>query len=78
MKARSGKVRSEDRTHSEKPVEFGDLITADHMVLNERDMSHDSKRFVISCYDRATMWLDAKPVASKDAHTTRVALRDFA
>ena len=24
------------------------------------------------------MWLDAKPVASKDAHTTRVALRDFA
>ena len=78
QRARHGQTSEKDRVHSEKPVNFGDMITADHMVLNEHDSSHDSKRFVVSCYDRATQWIEAIPVASKDAHTTRAALRDFA
>ena len=48
------------------------------MVLNERDKSHDDRRFIVNCYDRATMWLEASPCTSKDAHTTRAVLRDFA
>ena len=72
------RVGEKDRTHSDPPVKFGDLITADHMVLNERDKSHDDQRFVVTMYDRATMWLEARPRPSKDAHSTRAALRDFA
>ena len=78
MKARHAKTSEKDLVHPAKPVMFGDMVTADHMVLNEHDSSHDSKRFVVTCYDRATQWLEASPVASKDAHTTRAALRDFA
>ena len=78
MKVKSGKAKDDDKVQSEKPVNFGDMISADHMVVNEHLSSHDSKRFIVSIYDRATQWLEASPVASKDAHTTRAALRDFA
>ena len=78
MKVKSGKSKDDDKVHFENPIKFGDMITADHMVVNEHDSSHDSKRFIVSCYDRATQWPEASPVASKDAHITRAALRDFA
>ena len=78
QKARSGRVGDKDRTHSDPPVDFGDIIAADHLVLDGRDQSHDAKRVALTCYDRATMWLESVPCTSKDASTTRTALRDFA
>ena len=78
QKTRHSRVGDKDRTHSDPPVEFGDLIMADHLVLNERDQSHDAKRVSLTCYDRATMWLESTPCVSKGMATTRAALRYFA
>ena len=57
---------------------FGDLVTADHVIFNERDMSHDKKRALLAIFDRATRWLEAFPSVSKDSATTEMALKDFA
>ena len=54
------------------------MLTADHVVFSTRDQSHDSKRYLLTIYDRATAWLEASPCPSKDAQVTKMALRDFA
>ena len=59
------------------PKDFGDLVTADHVVFSQRDASHDNKRFLLSVYDRATQWVEATPCPAKDSATTKMALRDF-
>ena len=54
------------------------MLTADHVVFSTRDQSHDSKRYLLTIYDRATAWLEASPCPSKDARVTKMALREFA
>ena len=78
QRKRCSRTKAKDSTASEAPRQFGDLITADHVVFNQRDMSHDCKKYLLTIYDRATAWLEATPCPTKDAHVTTMALKDFA
>ncbi|MDP7647001.1 MAG: hypothetical protein QGH82_02875, partial [Candidatus Woesearchaeota archaeon] len=60
-----------------RPTFFGEQITADHVIFNERDQSHDLKRFLVTVKDRFTNWLEVFPCVSKDANHTEMSLRDF-
>ena len=44
---------------------FGDLITADHPVLNEECESRNSHRYAVIVQDLATQWLQAYPRKAK-------------
>ena len=63
---------------SAKPTKFGDLITADHVIFNARDESHDKRRVLLTVYDRATSWIEAIPAPTKSTATTTLGLKDFA
>ena len=82
QKKRAARVKPAEESKSSHaaspPKNFGDLFTADHVVFSERDGSHDGQRFLLTIYDRGTQWLEAKPCPSKDAQTSKMALRDFA
>ena len=60
------------------PVNFGDKLTADHVIFSKEDASHDLKRYLLTVLDRATGWLEGYPCPSKDTAHTEMSLRDFA
>ena len=45
---------------------FGDLITADHKVLNVEDESRNNHRYAVVVQDPATQWLQSYPVQNKN------------
>ena len=44
---------------------FGDLITADHKVLNENCESRNNHRYAVVVQDLATHWIQAYPCKTK-------------
>ena len=49
---------------------FGDLITADHKVLNEGGESRDYHRYAVVVQDLATQWIQSYPCKTKSSHET--------
>ena len=56
---------------------FGDLITADHKVLNEGSKSRNNHRHAVVVQDLATQWIQSYPCQTKTAQATEKSLRKF-
>ena len=54
---------------------FGDLITADHKVLNEGGGWRDNHRYAVVVQDSATQWIQSYPLKSKTSQVTERSLR---
>ena len=55
----------------------GDLITADHQVLNEECVSRHSHRYAVIVQDCATQWLQACPCKTRTPQETEEKLQKF-
>ena len=56
---------------------FGDLITADHKVLNEESESRNNHRYAVVVQDLATQWLQSYPCKTKTSQKTQKSLMKF-
>ena len=56
---------------------FGDLITADHKVLNEGGESRNYHRYAVVVQDLATQWIQSYPCETKSSPETEKSLRKF-
>ena len=56
---------------------FGDLITADHKVLNEGCESRDNHWYAVVVQDLATRWIQSYPCETKSSHETEKSLSKF-
>ena len=56
---------------------FGDLITADHKVLDEGCESRDKHRYAVVVQDLATQWIQSCPFKSKTSQETEKSLLKF-
>ena len=52
---------------------FGDLMTADHKVLNEGCESRDNHRWLVVVQDLATQWTQSFPCKTKSSHERKEA-----
>ena len=66
-KASCTRRTGEDLPRAEK---FGDMITADHKVLNERRESGDNHQYAVVVQDLATQRIQSYPCKTKFAHDT--------
>ena len=44
-----------------RAIEFGDLITADHKILNDGGESRNNQRYAVVVQDLATQWIQSYP-----------------
>ena len=58
----------EDFAENHEIVKFGDLITADHKVLNEGCESRNNHRYSVAQQDFATQWIQSYPWKTKTSH----------
>ena len=56
---------------------FGDLITADHKVLNEGGDSRNNHSYSVMEQDLATQWIQYCPCKTKTSQETERSLRKF-
>ena len=56
---------------------FGDLITADHKVLNEEGESRNNHRYAVVVQHLATQWIQSYPCKTKTSQETEKSLRKF-
>ena len=56
---------------------FGDLITADHKVLNEGCESRDNHQYAVVVQDLATQWIQSYPCKTQTSHETARSLSKF-
>ena len=56
---------------------FGDLITADHMVLSDNCESRNNHRCAVVVQDLATQWIQAYPCKTKTSQETQRSLQKF-
>ena len=56
---------------------FGDLITADHKVLNEESESRNNHRYAVVVQDLATQWIQSYRCKTKTLQETEMSLRKF-
>ena len=56
---------------------FGDLITADHKVLNEDGESRDNHRYAVVVQDLATQWIQIYPCKTMTSQETEKSLSKF-
>ena len=61
----------------ESNKKFGDLITADHIVVGEEEASQHGDRAALVLQDAASRWIDCYPSATKTAEDTQQALQNF-
>ena len=54
---------------------FGDLITADHKVLNEGSESRDNHRYAVVVQDLATQWIQSFSCKTKSLYETENAVK---
>ena len=57
---------------------FGDLVTADHIIVGEKHESRRNDTVAVVIQDKHTMWLGGYPKASKTTADTVAALQHFA
>ena len=53
---------------------LGDLITADHKVLNEGCESRDNHRYAVVVQDLATQWIQSYPCKTQTSQETEKSL----
>ena len=77
-KATSSRLRRHDPAAKAEWSKFGDLVTADHMVLGANDIKglHGEKNAVL-VRDTFTRWMDFFPVYSKSANETVASFIEF-
>ena len=56
---------------------FGDVISADHKVLNEGCESRDNHLYAVVVQDLATQWIQAYPCKTKTSQETQKSLQKF-
>ena len=56
---------------------FGDLITADHKVINEEGESRNNHRYAVVVQDLATQWSQSYPCKTKTSQESEKGLRKF-
>ena len=56
---------------------FGDLITADHKVLNEEGESRHNHRYAVVAQDLATQWIQSYLCKTKTSQETEKSQRKF-
>ena len=56
---------------------FGDLITADHKVLNEGCESRDNHRYAVVIQELGTQWFQSCPCKTETSQETERSLRQF-
>ena len=56
---------------------FGDLISADHKVLNENCDSRNNHRYAIVVQDLDTQWIQSYPCKTKTSQETQRSLQKF-
>ena len=54
-----------------RAVKFGDLITADHKILNEEGESRNNRRYAVVVQDLATQWIQCYPCKTKTLQETK-------
>ena len=62
--------RRRDEGSFPRAEKFGDLITADHTVLNEGSKSRNNRRHAVVVQDLATRWIQSHPCKTKSSHET--------
>ena len=63
--------------HSDDPKEFGDGVTADHIIIPADWESYQKDRAVCVILDRGTGWVGAYPCKTKNADDTRSCFQHF-
>jgi len=53
------------RSDESRPTEFGEQVTADHMVISESDEGTDGQRAALVVLDRGTDWVQCYPLPNK-------------
>ena len=61
-----------------KAVNFGDCVTADHIIIGEKQESRRHDTVAVIVQDKATHWLAGYPKASKTTEDMIAALQHFA
>ena len=56
---------------------FGDLITADHKILNEEGESRNNHQYAVVVQDRVTQWIQSYPCKTKTSQETEKSVRKF-
>ena len=60
------------------PKEFGEQVTADHLVSNRNDsLGVEGSAYAVVIFDLGTRYLDCYPTADKGATEARLALQDY-
>ena len=65
-----------DLFHEQKSL-VGDLIAADHKVLNEGSEPRNNHRYAVVVQDLATQWIKSYPCQTKNLQETEKSLRKF-
>ena len=60
-----------------RSANFGDLIKADHKVLNDNCESRNNHRYAVVVQDLATQWIQAYPCKNKTLQETHRSLQKF-
>ena len=60
-----------------RAVNFGDLITADHMVPSDSCESRNNHRSAVVVQDLATQWIQTFPCRNKTSQETQISLKKF-
>ena len=58
-----------------RAANFGDLITADHKVLNDKCESRNNHRLAVVVQDLATQWIQEYPCKNKTSQETQRSLQ---
>ena len=56
---------------------FGDLITADHIIVGDGDASHHGDRAAMVLLDAASKWIDCFPTATKSTEDNMQSLQNY-
>ena len=69
--------RSAYRHHAPPPANFGDEVTADHIISWGDSIGIDGEEYAVAILDRATNWIYAYPTATKTSEETVAAFKMF-
>ena len=61
----------------QEPTEFGEGLTADHMILDQQDASRKGHRVSLTIYDKHSEWLEGHPCKEKSGAETRTCFEYF-
>ena len=60
-----GPYRKRNNSQLHRAEKFGDLVTAEHKVLNEEGQSRNNHKYAVIVQDLATQWIQSYPCKAK-------------